>query len=98
PEDREKEASEFLEKVSAGNVVQNYETIRRHKNGSILNVSLTISPLIDENGQIIGLSTIARDITENKRARAELEGERIELKRLFEADPGIIFYKDRKKR
>ncbi len=59
--------SQFLERIKRGDRVDRYETVRLRKDGEQINVSLTISPIKDVTGNIIGASTIARDITEHKR-------------------------------
>ncbi|MGN6180724.1 MAG: PAS domain S-box protein [Mucilaginibacter sp.] len=66
PEDRQDEEPRILARLGAGERVDHYETIRQTKDGRLLDVSLTISPLKDKQGQIIGLSKIARDITAKK--------------------------------
>jgi len=58
----------IMEKLQRGQHVNNYETVRVKKNGERIDVSLTISPITDSGGNIVGASTIARDITERKRA------------------------------
>jgi PAS domain S-box-containing protein len=58
----------ILERIRRGERIEHYETIRRCKDGRIVNVSLTVSPMRDEHGTIIGASKIARDVTERKRA------------------------------
>lgn len=63
----------FLDRLRRGEKIEHYETVRRKKDGSLINVSLTISPLINELGQIEGSSTIARDITRRKQAEKERE-------------------------
>ncbi len=68
PEDRQDEEPEILRRLRRGERVDHFETIRRRKDGSLLYVSLTISPVKDPTGRIIGASKIARDITERKRA------------------------------
>jgi diguanylate cyclase (GGDEF)-like protein len=55
--------------VGAGERIQHYETVRLHKDGSILDVSVTISPIFDGGGEVVGVSTIARDITRQKRVQ-----------------------------
>jgi len=67
PPDRQQEDSAVLEKVKNGERLEHVETIRCRKNGSCLPVSLTVSPIRDESGQVVGASKIARDITERKR-------------------------------
>ncbi|MBC8003517.1 MAG: PAS domain S-box protein, partial [Opitutaceae bacterium] len=71
PENRLNEESEILARVRAGVGIEPYETIRRRKDGRLLNVSLTVSPIKDARGTIIGASKIARDITQRKQAEAE---------------------------
>ena len=68
PGDRHDEEKEILDRLQRGERVDHLETVRRRKDGTLLNVSLTISPLRDHRGEIVGASTIARDISEQKRA------------------------------
>jgi PAS domain S-box-containing protein len=63
----------LIGKINRGEAVVHYETVRRRKNGENINVSLTMSPLRDDSGSIIGASAIARDITERERVRKERE-------------------------
>jgi PAS domain S-box-containing protein len=74
PEDRHHEEDMVLGKVRRGETVDHFETVRRRKDGQLLNISLTVSPIRDAHGQVIGASKIARDITERKRMDAQLEG------------------------
>lgn len=67
PEDRQHEEPIILGKLREGNKIDHYETIRQAKDGKLINVSLTISPIHDKEGRVIGVSKIARDITEQKR-------------------------------
>jgi two-component system CheB/CheR fusion protein len=68
PPDRLSEASEILDRVQRRERVDHYETIRRRKDGSLVDVSLTVSPIEDAGGRIVGASKIAQDITERKQA------------------------------
>lgn len=70
PEDRLTEEDQILSRLRAGERVDHFETIRRHKNGSLLDVSLTVSPVRNADGEIIGASKIARDISELQQSRA----------------------------
>jgi PAS domain S-box-containing protein len=70
PQDRQNEEPRILARLRKGERIDHYETIRRRKDGTDLNVSLTVSPIKDETGRIIGASKIARDITERKRAES----------------------------
>ncbi|MGA2678681.1 MAG: PAS domain S-box protein [Sedimentisphaerales bacterium] len=73
------EYKEVLTKIACGETIKHYETQRRRKDGQIIDVSLTISPIKNPSGKIIGASTIARDITERKEMEAGLEKTRKEL-------------------
>jgi PAS domain S-box-containing protein len=70
PEDRLSEEDHILSRIRAGERVEHFETIRRHKSGTLLDVSLTISPVRNTAGEIIGASKIARDISELKQSRS----------------------------
>jgi len=72
PEDRLHEETEVLRRVRAGESVEHFETVRRRKDGSFLDISLAVSP-IRHGSKIIGASKIARDITEQRRLRKEAE-------------------------
>ena len=67
------EMSRILDQIKRGQRVDHYETIRQTKDGRRVNVSLTVSPIVDSQGKIIGASKIARDITGRKLIEAELE-------------------------
>ena len=72
PPDMPDELPEILEKLKAGESITNYETRRIRKDGKLIVVSITISPVRDHAGKIIGASTIARDITERKQLEEQL--------------------------
>jgi PAS domain S-box-containing protein len=72
PPDRPDEEPRILEQIARGERVDHYETVRRRNDGTLIDVSLTVSPVRDTSGRIIGASKIARDITERKRAEREL--------------------------
>ena len=63
----------ILERVRRGEKVDHYETIRQRKDGSLVDISLTVSPIKNERGEIVAASKIARDITETKRAQERQE-------------------------
>ena len=73
PPERLHEEPVILDKLRRGELIDHYETVRVAKDGRSVNVSLTVSPIRDSTGKIIAASKIARDITESKRAQAELE-------------------------
>ncbi|MGB8459479.1 MAG: PAS domain S-box protein [Candidatus Acidiferrum sp.] len=76
PADRRHEESTILERLKRGERVDHFETVRISKNGKMLDVSLTISPVRDAAGSVVGASKVARDITERKRTeQALLENE-----------------------
>src|SRR5687767_13938312 len=72
PPDRLGEEDMVLARIRAGERVEHFDTIRWRKDGTVVDVSLTISPIRDEHGAVIGASKIARDITERKRIEGEL--------------------------
>ena len=67
PSDRHDEEPRILERILRGERIDHYETIRRRKDGSLVEISLTVSPIKDADGRIIGASKIAHDISERKR-------------------------------
>ena len=82
PPDLSDEVPRLLERLRAGEHIEHFETVRRKKNGEIVHVSLTISPIQNEGGEITGASTIAHDITERKRTEEELRMALAEVERL----------------
>lgn len=73
PLDHQDEEPQILARLRRGEKIEHYETIRAHKDGHLLDISLTVSPIRDAKGNIIGASKIARDITESKRSKAHLQ-------------------------
>ena len=73
PEGHSDEEPAILARLKAGERIEHYETIRVRKDGSEVDISLTVSPIIGPGGQIIGASKIARDISESKKARQALD-------------------------
>jgi PAS domain S-box-containing protein len=73
PPDIRDEIPAVFDRMQSGGRFEHHETLRRRKDGTLINVSLTISPIINNTGDITGVSTIARDITENKRVERELQ-------------------------
>jgi two-component sensor histidine kinase len=69
PLERHDEEPDILARIRAGERVSQFETVRRRKDGSLIEVSYSVSPLKNAGGRIVGASTIVRDITEQKRAR-----------------------------
>ena len=67
PDDRKEESGRILVRIKNGERVDHYETVRIRKDGKQIDVSLSISPIIDATGEVIGVSMIARDVSEHKR-------------------------------
>jgi len=86
PPERVGEIREILDKVGRGERVLHFETVRRRKDGSTLPVSVTVSPIHDEKGVLVGASSIARDISEQRNHAAELRRRARELELANEAD------------
>jgi PAS domain S-box-containing protein len=72
PSDRADEIAEILQKLATGESIEHHESVRVTKDGRHLNVSISVSPLRDASGEIVGASAIARDITAQKRAEGQL--------------------------
>jgi PAS domain S-box-containing protein len=73
PPDRQYEETDILERVRRGERVDHYEAVRRRKDGSLVDISLAVSPVKDATGKVVGASKIARDISEKKEAQARQE-------------------------
>jgi PAS domain S-box-containing protein len=94
PKDRAKEETEILSKIRRGQSIDHYETVRRCKDGRLIDVSLTISPVKDPNGKIVGVSKIARDITKQKQTERRLT----EQARLLDLTNDAILVRDARDR
>lgn len=90
PADRQDEERRILEEISRGRAVEPYETIRRRKDGSDVHVSLTISPLFDTHGKVIGASKIARDITQRVEQDRALKDSRERLRHALAYQEAVI--------
>ena len=73
PADRYNEEPEILGRIRRGERIEHYETVRLRKDGTLIDISLSVSPLRGHGGEIIGASKIARDISERKQAQARQE-------------------------
>jgi PAS domain S-box-containing protein len=71
PLDRPNEEPDILARIRRGDHIVHYETIRRRKDGSLVEISLSVSPIRNRHGQVVGASKIARDITERRRAEEQ---------------------------
>src|SRR6185369_6358209 len=65
------EEPKILQRIRSGERIDHYETVRRRKDGTLIDVSLTVSPIKNAEGKVVGASKIARNITEAKRAREQ---------------------------
>lgn len=74
---------DYIERIKKGEVIKDIETVRKTKDGNLIDVNLTLSPIKDSTGNIVGISGIARDITEKKRVEKELLRRNDELQRLL---------------
>src|SRR5690349_4089327 len=90
PPDRQSEEDEMLEKVGRGERVHHFETVRLRKDGSSIKVSLTISPIREGGGKLIGASHVAREVTRNRR----LEASHAQLAAIVESSEDAIVSKD----
>lgn len=79
PEDRIHEEAEILDRIRAGNALEHYETVRVRKDGTTVEVSVTVSPIRDVRGEVIGASKTVRDITDKKQAEARMQSLSAEL-------------------
>lgn len=79
PPERRDEERTIVEQLTRGERIDHFETVRMRKDGSLLDVSLTISPMKDASGRVVGASKLARDITERKRAEEALRQAQTDL-------------------
>src|SRR4051812_13782906 len=97
PPDRLGEEPEILRRLRAGERVDHIETVRLRKDGELLNISLTVSPIRNAAGEIVGASKIARDITSQKRAEAALHDSNVRFRLMANAAPVLIWIADHTK-
>ncbi|GBQ86540.1 two component sensor kinase [Gluconacetobacter johannae DSM 13595] len=94
PESRRREDAIILARIQAGEGVDHYETVRRRKDGALIDISLTVSPVRDQAGRVVGASKVARDISDRKRADARrdllLHEMNHRVKNLFALVNGLI--------
>ncbi|MGQ0812313.1 MAG: PAS domain-containing protein, partial [Nitrospiraceae bacterium] len=94
PQDRQDEIPMFLDRIARGEHVRNVETMQHRKQGSRIDVSLTISPVKDAEGAVIGASFIARDITERKRIEAALRESEARFHMMADTAPVMVWMAD----
>lgn len=97
PPERLSEEPGILERIRRGEMVDHFETKRRRKDGTLVDISLTVSPVRDATGRIIGASKIARDITETKSAAEALAARFREQAALYRlTEKGTTYQTDRR--
>lgn len=96
PEGANEEEQQIRDVIKLGQPLQSFETIRRHKSGELLDVSLTVSPIRDERGRLIGSAMIERNITPLKQTIRELFDREERLRLLMEASGEAIYGVDTK--
>ena len=94
PKGQEDEMARLLERIKAGERIEHFETRRRRKDGTIIDLSLTMSPVWDDEGRLVGASKVARDITAAKRAQAELEAREAHLRSVLDSIPDAMIVID----
>ncbi|WP_123535327.1 PAS domain S-box protein [Halosimplex salinum] len=91
PEDRSGEHGEVMDRVRDGEVITAHETKRRRKDGSLIDVSLSVAPLRDSDGEIVGTLGALADITERKTAERELRATKERMQKFIETSPvGVV--------
>ena len=94
PPERRTEISNVVERIRRGEPIELHETVRVHKDGRSIDVSLSISPIRSASGKIVGVSMAARDITESKRTQKALTQEIEERQRIFDTSNDLILVTD----
>ncbi len=91
PQDRWEEERGILARLARGERIEHFETIRRSKAGDLIDISLTVSPIRDATGKIVGASKVARDISQRKRAAERLRESESRFRFLSETIPSIVW-------
>jgi PAS domain S-box-containing protein len=94
PPDHVNEEPTILARLRRGERVDHYETVRQHKNGSRIDISLSISPIKDTDGRIVGASKIARDVTRQKRLEAAMRAGEQRFRIMADSAPALIWMTD----
>ena len=94
PAERRQEWEEIMQRLSEGHRLEHFETVRSRKDESLVDVSITVSPVRDASGKVIGASTIARDITERKQMQEQLRASERRFRALIEKSSDAIVLVD----
>jgi PAS domain S-box-containing protein len=94
PPDRRPEVRDILDRIGRGQAIEHYETLRLHRDGREVDVSLSISPIRSADGKIVGASKTARDIGEAKRTQKALNQQIEERRRIFDTSQDLILVTD----
>ena len=95
PAERQDEENQILGQITRGESVEHFETLRQDKGGRLIEVSITVSPIKDATGKVIGVSKVARDITERKRAEESSRASQQLIEGIINAIPVRVFWKDK---
>ncbi|MCL5266605.1 MAG: PAS domain S-box protein [Bacteroidetes bacterium] len=91
PTDYKDEIPQLIDRVKQGEEIAHYDTVRARKDGTLIDVSITLSPIKSPSGDITGVSTVARDVTENKRIERALRVSEEQNRAIINAVPDILF-------
>ncbi|HNX68892.1 MAG TPA: PAS domain S-box protein [Candidatus Omnitrophota bacterium] len=94
PEDVQQELSSIMEHIRKGERIQHFQTRRKRKDGVVIDVSLTLSPILDEKGGVTGVSSVARDITVEKSAEKHIRQAAEEWQKTFDSISDMVFLLD----
>jgi PAS domain S-box-containing protein len=90
PSGRDDELAGILERISAGEHIRRLETVRRRKDGTLVDISMSVSPIRDARGQVVAASTVARDVTDSKAAEERIRRANRELHAISECNQTLV--------